>query len=100
LLAAEWFLTSTIPGTQFSQIDGKMAQAVVQRARGCRAQLIVPMRTGGPTLRTCGADKRRSAHAALSGRPLVSGLEQHYDQASRRRRRAQKFVALWQPRSR
>src|SRR5215467_4944265 len=32
LLAAEWFLTSTIPGTQFSQIDGKMAQAVIHMA--------------------------------------------------------------------
>jgi hypothetical protein len=32
LLAAEWFLTSAIPGTQFSQIDGKMAQAVIHMA--------------------------------------------------------------------
>ena len=32
LLAAEWFLTSAIPGTQFSQIDGKMAQAVIHTA--------------------------------------------------------------------
>src|SRR5262245_11683835 len=32
LLAAEWFLTSTIPDTQFSQIDGKMAQAVIHTA--------------------------------------------------------------------
>jgi hypothetical protein len=32
LLAAEWFLTSTIRGTQFSQIDGKMAQAVIHTA--------------------------------------------------------------------
>jgi hypothetical protein len=32
LLAVEWFLTSAIPGTQFSQIDGKMAQAVIHTA--------------------------------------------------------------------
>src|SRR5215831_13178030 len=32
LLAAEWFLTSAIPGTQYSQGDGKMAQAVIHTA--------------------------------------------------------------------
>lgn len=32
LLAAEWFLTSAIPGTQYSQGDGKVAQAVVHTA--------------------------------------------------------------------
>src|SRR5215510_14817326 len=32
LLAAEWVLTSAIPGTQYSQGDGKMAQAVIHTA--------------------------------------------------------------------
>src|SRR5262245_28217786 len=32
LLAAEWILTSAIPGTQYSQGDGKVAQAVIQTA--------------------------------------------------------------------
>jgi hypothetical protein len=32
LLAAEWVLTFTIPGTQYFQNDGKMAQAVIQTA--------------------------------------------------------------------
>jgi hypothetical protein len=32
LLAAEWILTSAIPGTQYSQGDGKMAQAVIHTA--------------------------------------------------------------------
>src|SRR6266851_9414987 len=32
LLAAEWVLTSAIPGAQYSQGDGKMAQAVIHTA--------------------------------------------------------------------
>jgi hypothetical protein len=32
LLAAEWVLTSVIPGTQYAQDDGKMAQAVIHTA--------------------------------------------------------------------
>src|SRR5262245_28679696 len=32
LLVAEWILTSVIPGTQYSQDDGKMAQAVIHTA--------------------------------------------------------------------
>src|SRR5215831_7328751 len=32
LLAAEWILTSAIPGTQYSQGDGKVAQAVIHTA--------------------------------------------------------------------
>jgi hypothetical protein len=32
LLAAEWVLMSAIPGTQYSQSDGKMAQAVIHTA--------------------------------------------------------------------
>ena len=32
LLAAEWVLTSAIPGTQYSQGDGKVAQAVIHTA--------------------------------------------------------------------
>jgi len=32
LLAAEWVLTSAIPGTQYSQGDGKVAQAVIHAA--------------------------------------------------------------------
>jgi hypothetical protein len=32
LLVAEWILTSAIPGTQYSQGDGKMAQAVIHTA--------------------------------------------------------------------
>src|SRR5262245_41785488 len=32
LLAAEWVLTSVIPGTQYSQGDGKVAQAVIHTA--------------------------------------------------------------------
>ena len=32
LLAAEWILTSTIPGTQYAQGDGKMAQAIIHTA--------------------------------------------------------------------
>jgi hypothetical protein len=32
LLAAEWVLTSAIPGTQYAQGDGKMAQAVIHTA--------------------------------------------------------------------
>src|SRR5262245_32816879 len=32
LLAAQWVLTSVIPGTQYSQGDGKMAQAVIHTA--------------------------------------------------------------------
>src|ERR1700730_24148 len=32
LLAAQWILTSAIPGTQYSQSDGKMAQAVIHTA--------------------------------------------------------------------
>src|SRR5262245_689482 len=32
LLIAEWILTTTIPGTHYSQDDGKMAQAVIRTA--------------------------------------------------------------------
>src|SRR5262245_11170165 len=32
LLAAQWVLTTAIPGTQYSQGDGKMAQAVIHTA--------------------------------------------------------------------
>src|SRR5215469_2944775 len=32
LLVAEWVLTSAIPGTQYSQGDGKVAQAVIDTA--------------------------------------------------------------------
>jgi hypothetical protein len=32
LLAAEWVLTSAIPGTQYAQGDGKMAQAIIHTA--------------------------------------------------------------------
>jgi len=32
LIAAEWILTSAIPGTQYSQGDGKVAQAVIHTA--------------------------------------------------------------------
>ena len=32
LLVAQWILTSAIPGTQYSQGDGKMAQAVIRTA--------------------------------------------------------------------
>src|SRR5262249_10313885 len=32
LLTAEWVLTSAIPGTQYSQGDGKVAQAVIRTA--------------------------------------------------------------------
>src|SRR6266481_7071961 len=32
LLAAQWILTSAIPGTQYSQGDGKVAQAVIRTA--------------------------------------------------------------------
>jgi hypothetical protein len=32
LLIAEWILTTTIPGTQYSQNDGKMAQVVIRTA--------------------------------------------------------------------
>src|SRR5262245_30143156 len=32
LMAAEWVLTNAIPGTQYSQNDGKMAQAVIHTA--------------------------------------------------------------------